>query len=96
MKSHDVILLRDRSREWRLLGNWRVVSEVLLASWIVEMLFPRRERCSSLESEASDLMEHREVMSLFSRVRRVMVLERGVVSIESWFAEAESVLRTGN
>lgn len=96
MKSHVVILLRDRSREWRLCGNWRAVSEVLLASWIVEMLFPRRERCSSLESEASDLMEDKQVMSLFSRVRRVMVLERGVVRIESWFAEAESVLRTGN
>lgn len=62
----------------------------------MEILFPRRERCSSLESEVRDLIEDRVLRSLFSRVRRVMVLDRGVVGIESWFAEAESVLRTGN
>lgn len=32
MKSHVAILFRDRSREWRLRGNWRVVSEVLSVS----------------------------------------------------------------
>lgn len=47
MKSHESILLRDRSRDLRVCGNRRGIS-VASGAWTVSMQFPRSESCSSL------------------------------------------------
>lgn len=92
----ELMLLRDRSRERRVGGNWKsgVVSVVF---WFaVLMLFPRTERCSKLGSAARCRRADIEVISLCSRVNVVIVLGSGQVISESWFADAVRDVKSGN
>lgn len=92
----EVILLRDRSRERRVGGNWksRFVSVVF---WLTVLIpFPRRERCSNFGSAARCRRADIEVISLCSRVNVVIVLGSGHVISESWFADAVRDVKSGN
>lgn len=66
-----VILLREMSRERRVLGNWKVVAGSVVT---VLMEFPRIERCSRFGRADRWRKAEIEVISLCSRVSVVMVL----------------------
>lgn len=93
MKDHEVIWLRDRSRNSRA-GKRRGVFSV--SAKIVSMLFPRRESCLRFGRAARCLTDDNELISLCSSFRDVIVSESDVGRVDIWFAEADKVLSDGS
>jgi hypothetical protein len=93
-KAHEVILLRDRSRERRVWENWKSGAAVSLVT--VSMALPRIERCSRFGRAARCRRADTEVNSLCSRVRVVMVLGSGQDISVNWFADAVRDVKPGN
>lgn len=92
---HDDILLRERSIEWTVGGNWK--SGMLLGSEVMlVMLFPRRERCCRFGRDARWRIDDSEEMLFHSRVSVVMLLGSGRVVALSWFSEAVREVSDGN
>lgn len=90
------ILLRDRSREWRVVGKWKSGGPSLELFDIVLMLFPRRDRCSRFGRAARWRTADSVEMSLCSRLNLVIVKGSGYEIVVSKLADAVSDASDGN
>ena len=69
----EAMLLRERSRDLRVGGNWKF--GIVSVSWFTVLMgFPRTERCSRFGSADRCRKADIEVISLCSRVNVVIVL----------------------
>ena len=90
------MLLRERSREERVWGNWKSGVVSFEPSRMVLTLFPRRDRWLRFGREVRSRTVEIDSISLLSKVRDVMELGSGHVAPVSWLPDAVRLVSDGN